>query len=136
MTLVKVLSTKQTIEKDGKTKTFYRYFTPVRIHVIENGEDKGEQERSLRVHFTKDASKQLAKFTDKDNIFAIIGGEIGLPLVYEVIEKDGKKEYPECWIRSVASFKEIPFAPKKSTCKPILDEEESDPIELTEENPF
>lgn len=124
---VKVLSKKETILKDGQEKTIYRYFTYVDIEVIENGENMGEQRKSLEVHFTKDAGKQLLKKSDKqvgqDGIFAIITGEIGLPYVYEVIEKDGEKEYPQCWIRSVEDYKEIPYTPKKSTCKPVLDEE-------------
>lgn len=138
MIQVKVLSKKVTIEKDGKKKTFYRYFTYVNIHVIENGEDVGEQQRSLEVHFTKDASKQLLKFTDKENIFAIIGGNIGLPYQYEVrVNEDGSLEKPSCWIRSVETYKEIPYVPKKSTCKPILDEEsDTEPVELTEDTPF
>ena len=117
---------------------FYRYFTPVRIHVIKDGEDLGEQEKSLEVHFTKDASKQLVKFTDKESIFAIIGGNIGLPYVYEVKEnEDGSINVPQCWIRSVESYKEIPFTPKKSTCQPILEEEsDTEPVELTEDTPF
>lgn len=138
MAQVKVLSKKVTIEKDGKKKVFYRYFTPVMIEVIENGESLGIQERSLDVHFTKDASKQLAKFTDKDSIFAVIGGNIGLPYVYEIKEnEDGSINVPQCWIRSVESYKEIPFTPRKSTCQPILDEEsDNEPVELTEDTPF
>ena len=138
MTQVKVLSKKVVIEKDGKKKVFYRYFTPVRIHVIKDGEDLGEQEKSLEVHFTKDASKQLVKFTDEESIFAIIGGNIGLPYVYEVKEnEDGSINLPQCWIRSVESYKEIPFTPKKSTCQPILEEEsDTEPVELTEDTPF
>ena len=135
MTQVKVLSKKISIEKDGKKKEFYRYFTYVNINVVEDGVDKGEQKRSLEVHFTKDASKQLLKFTDKENIFAIIGGKIGLPYVYEVVHGEVKGD--KCWIRSVESYQEIPYTPKKSTCKPILDEEsDTEPVELTEDTPL
>lgn len=142
MQQVKVLSKKVTIEKDGKAKTFYRYFTYVMIDVIENGENLGQQKRSLEVHFTKDATKQLAKFTEKENIFAIIGGEIGLPFEYRYnLDENGVVSYPknpkgeeqkpECWIRKVESFKEIPYTSKENTCKPILDDEQdTEPVEI------
>lgn len=128
MEKVKVLSKKETILKDGSEKTIYRYFTYVDIEVIENGVNVGEQRKSLEVHFKKDAGKQLLKLSDKqvgsDGIFAIIGGEISFPYVYEVREnEDGTLEYPQCWVRSVSEYKEIPFTPKKSTCKPVLDDE-------------
>ena len=132
---IKVLSKKHNITaKDGSEKTIVRYFTYVNIHVIEDGEDVGEQTKSLEVHFTKDAGKQLLKASDKqvgsDLVFAIIDGDIGLPYVYEVTEKDDEKVYPECWVRSVKEYKEIPYTPKESTCKPILDEQESEPVEI------
>ena len=132
---IKVLSKKHNITaKDGSEKTIVRYFTYVNIHVIEDGKDVGEQTKSLEVHFTKDAGKQLLKASDKqvgsDLVFAIIDGDIGLPYVYEVTEKDDEKVYPECWVRSVKEYKEIPYTPKESTCKPILDEQESEPVEI------
>lgn len=146
---IKVLSKKVIItttdSKTGKEKenVFYKYFTPVQIQVIrkhENGkdEDLGIQEKNLEVHFTKSASKKLPD----ERVFAIIGtskGEdIQLPYVYTIIEKtDGSLEYPDSnnvWIRDYETFEEIPYTAKKSTCVPILDEKETEPVEIVEEN--
>lgn len=129
MLKIKVLSKKETITKDGKEKSFYRYFTPVDIEVIEDGESKGIQRKSLRVHFTKKASKQLKD----DKVFAIIGGDIGLPFVYQITEdEDGNKVYPEVWVRDIQLYQEIPLKAKESTCKPVLDEEDTESVEITE----
>ena len=132
---IKVLSKQQTITKDGKDKTFYRYFTYVMIDVIENGENLGQQKKSLEVHFTNDGSKSMTKKSGKivgnEPIFAIIDGDIGLPFVYEVkVDENGNNVYPKAWIRSVSEFKEIPYEPKQSSCKPLLDEEETEPVEI------
>ena len=143
---IKVLSKKViSTGANGKENVFYRYFTPVTIQVIkkfEDGrkdEDLGMQEKGLQVHFTKSASKKLSD----DKVFAIIGSEKGeniqLPFVFTIIEKsDGSIEYPDTndvWIRDFDSFKEIPYTAKKSTCVPILDdEEETEPVEIVEEN--
>jgi len=141
---IKVLSKKViTTDAKGKENVFYRYFSPVRIQVIKklpNGkeEDLGIQQKSLNVHFTKSASKKL----DDDKVFAIIGSEKGeniqLPFVYYIIEKeDGSIEYPDdndIWVRDFDSYKEIPYTARKSTCEPIVDEEETEPVEITEEN--
>lgn len=141
---IKVLS-KKVIATDtkGKENVFYKYFSPVRIQVIvkhANGkdEDLGIQEKSLKVHFTKSASKKL----NDDKVFAIIGSEKGeniqLPFVYTIIEKeDGTKEYPdtnEIWVRDFDSYEEIEYAARKSTCVPIIDEKETEPVEIVEEN--
>ena len=141
---IKVLSKKViTTDAKGKENVFYRYFTPVNIQVIkkyENGkdEDLGIQEKSLAVHFRKVALKKL----DDERVFAIIGSEKGeniqLPFVYIInVHEDGSIDYPDSndvWVRDFDSYEEIPFTPRKSTCVPIVDEEETEPIEITEEN--
>lgn len=133
---IKVLSKQQTITTDGGEKTFYRYFTYVMIDVIENGQNIGQQRKSLEVHFTKDGGKSLTKKSSKlvgsEPVFAIIDGDIGLPFVYEVkVDENGNEEYPKAWVRSVTSYEEIPFEPKKSSCKPILDDEvDTEPVEI------
>ena len=132
---IKVLSKQQTITKDGKQKTFYRYFTYVMIDVIENGENIGQQKKSIEVRFTTDGSKSMTKKSGKivgnEPIFAIIDGDVSLPLQYEVkVDENENKEFPKAWIRSVSEFKEISFEPKQSSCKPLLDEEETEPVEI------
>lgn len=133
---IKVLSKKVTITKEnGKENTFYRYFTPVKIQVIdENGNDCGIQKKSLSVHFTKDAMKKI----DDEKIFAFIETEkaddISLPYVYKVKkdEKTGELVYPEVWIRDFKSLTPIPYTPAENTCVPLLDEEDSEPVEIVE----
>lgn len=142
---IKVLSKKVIMtDEKGKEKTFYRYFSPVKIQVIRkhwdgNEEDLGIQEKSIAVHFTKTASKKL----DDDKIFAIFtinkGENIQLPYTYIInVKEDGSCEYPDendCWIRDFDQMKEIPYTPKQSTCIPVLDdEEETEPVEIVEEN--
>lgn len=135
---IKVLSSKETITKDGKERTFYRYFTYVMIHVIDgNGEDLGEQKKSLEVIFTKDGSKSMLKVADKtigsEPVFAVIDGDISLPFVYEIkVDENGNKEYPKVYVRSVEKYEPIPYTPRESTCKPILDENDTEPVEITE----
>ena len=129
---IKVLSKKVTITGEkGKENVFYRYFSPVNIQVLENGKDMGVQEKSISVHFTKKAMKQI----EDEQIFAIIDGDISLPYVYEVKtdEKTGELVYPEIWVREIKSMKKIPYKGKENTCVPILDEDdESEPVEIVE----
>lgn len=144
---IKVLSKKViTTDAKGKENVFYRYFTPVRIQVIvkhenEDGsiteQDCGIQKKSLAVHFTKSAMKKL----DDEKLFAVLtiekGENIQLPFVYVIKELLDGTEYPDSndvWIRDFDKIEEIPFTPKQSTCVPLLDEEETEPIEITEEN--
>lgn len=144
---IKVLSKKViTTDTKGKENVFYRYFTPVKIQVIvkhenEDGtiteKDLGIQEKSLAVHFTKSAIKKL----DDEKVFAILtiekGENIQLPFVYTINENLDGTEYPDSndvWVRDFDKLEEIPYTPKQSTCVPIVDEEETEPVEITEEN--
>ena len=144
---IKVLSKKViTTDAKGKENVFYRYFTPVRIQVIVKHEnedgtiterDLGIQEKSLVVHFTKTAMKKL----DDEKVFAILtiekGENIQLPYVYIIKENLDGTEYPDSndvWVRDFDKLEEIPYTPRQSTCVPILDEKETEPIEIIEEN--
>lgn len=128
---IKVLSSKQTIVKDGKNQTFYRYFSPCRIQVVdENGEDLGVQEKNIRVHFTKVATRKLPD----EKVFAIIetanSKDIDLPYVWKVTTNEkGEKKYPEIWIRDFDLITPLEYKPRGNTCEPIIDE----PSELVEE---
>ena len=124
---IKVLSKKEVINKDGKKKEFWRYFTPCDIEVIENGESQGVQRKNLRVHFTKSASKKLKD----EKVFAIITCEkpedYQLPQKFEVIDyataSDEEKNKNDIWIRDFKEIQEIPFKPQPSTCQPVIDDE-------------
>ena len=116
MLQVKILSKKVTVEKDGKKKSFIRYFTRVKM-VVKGEEENGKVLKSLTVKFTEDASKQLPK----DARFFVLGLEkpveqLGCPRFYEVKEKedkDGNKilEYPVVWIRGFDKYEDLPQKP-------------------------
>lgn len=116
MLKVKVLSKKISVKKDGKTKSFLRYFTHVKM-VVKGEEEKGKQLKSLTVKFTEEVSKKLPK----DARFFILGLEkpveqLGCPRVYEVKvtnDEDGNeiKEFPVIWIRGYDSYEDLPMKP-------------------------
>ena len=116
MVSLKILSKKVTVEKDGKKKSFNRYFTRVKM-VVKGEEEKGKQLKSLTVKFTEDASKELPK----DARFFTIDvdtekGNLGCPRIYEVKvteDKDGNevKEFPVIWIRGFSNYKPLPVKP-------------------------
>ena len=131
---IKVLSSKKTITNEkGKETTFYRYFTPVRIHVIDlDGNDIGEQEKSLSVHFTKVASKKL-KDEKVFSIFECKSEDVGFPYTYKMLPPDATDEERsknDVWIRDFDNENPIPYTPKQSTCVFLTDEEQSEPIEI------
>lgn len=137
---IKVLSSKQIItDEKGKEKTFYRYFTPVEIEVIDSdGTSLGIQKKNLQVHFTKVASKKLKD----EKVFSIItskGEDVGFPFQYRIPkDKTDEDEYAKnhVWIRDIISEEPIPFEPKqssKNTCTFLVDEEETDSVEIVEE---
>lgn len=116
MLKVKVLSKKVSVKKDGKNKSFLRYFTHVKM-VVKGEEEKGKQLKSLTVKFTEEVSKKLSK----DARFFILGLEkpveqLSCPRVYEVKvsnDEDGNeiKEFPVIWIRGYDSYEDLPMKP-------------------------
>lgn len=125
---LKVLSSKKTIVKDGKEKSFYRYFSPCNIEVIGvDGESKGIQERNLEVHFTKKALRNLPD----EKIFAIFEiknpENVQLPFQYHELDyavaTDKDKDKNCIWIRDYDVIDPIPYKGKQSTCQPVLDDE-------------
>lgn len=101
---LKVLSKKVEVEKDGKKRTFLRYFAPVKI-IVKGEEDKGLQKKSLTVKFTTDVT------LPKDARFMILTvdeskKQISCPFVYEVKEdEDGNLEFPVIWIRGYENIR-------------------------------
>ena len=129
---LKILSKKVSIEKNGKKKSFNRFFTPVKM-VVKGHEEDGKVEKSLTVKFTEETSKLIG-----DNRFFVLTvdtakDQISCPRVYEVKEtedKDGNKvtEYPVIWIRGYESLKPLPR-------KPITDDVEFETVDTeTEEH--
>lgn len=137
---IKVLSSKQVVSVNGKTNTFYRYFTPVEIQVIgADGEDLGIQKKNLEIHFTKVAMKKV-KDEKIFSIFECDGKDVGFPFVYQIPKNSANDEEwskNHVWIRDFKSETPIPYEPKestKNTCTFLVDEEETEPIEIVEEN--
>ena len=131
MLKIKVLSTKVVIEKDGKKKSFNRFFTHVKM--VEKGhEENGKVLKSPTVKFTEDASKKLPK----DARFFILEldrpvDQLSCPRIWEVKkkqDKDGNEvlEYPVIWIRDFDSYEDLPM-------KPITEDVEFETEETTTE---
>ena len=133
---IKVLTKKETIIVKGKEKTIYRYFTPCNINVIDkDGNDLGVQQKNLSVHFTMECEKKLPD----QMIFGIFTFEnpedYSLPYQLDMrkFEDEDHKSENYVWIRDYKSIDKIPYKGRKSTCEPLIDEEDTEPVELTEE---
>lgn len=133
---LKVLSSKQTITlENGKKKEFYRYFTPVEIQVISaDGKDLGIQKRNLSVKFTKDAMKKLSD----DKVFSIFeckGEDVSHPYVYQepkdITNKDETSKN-DVWVRGWIKETPIPYSAPQNTCSFMVDEEDTESVEITE----
>lgn len=130
---IKVLSKKVTIiDEKGKENTFYRYFTPVKISVVDvDGKNLGIQEKSLSVHFTKKATKKLLD----DKVFSTFEckpEDVGCPYVYHIMPKEATNDdraKNDVWIRDFETETPIPYTNPKSTCQ-FVTEETSEPVEI------
>ena len=107
--------------KNEKGQEFFSFFTPVTI-MVKGEEDKGVQNKTLDVKFTKEADKQLP-VNFKGGIIEVDGENVGFPYIYEVKEEDGKKEYPCVWIRKINSVS--PLKPRENTCTFLVDEQDT-----------
>lgn len=97
---LKVLSKKVEVEKDGKKRSFLRYFAPVKM-VVKGEEDKGRQSKQITVKFRQSVQIPNARFF----ILTCNESDISCPFAYEIkTTDDGKKEYPVCWIRGYQSY--------------------------------
>ena len=125
-----LLMSKMQKRPDGKSK-FKKFFTYFDIEV-KGEEDKGLQTKSITVKFDK--SIDTSKFTR--GILTVKDKDIDLPYRYEIkeIEKDGelKKSYPHVFIKAYESFEER--KPKSTAVPNLMDEEETEEVEIEEEN--
>ena len=119
---IKVLKSKKT--------NFPSYWTPVKI-VVKGEEDKGEQEKGLKVVFSEEADKKLpAKF--KGGIIELKGEDVNYPFIYQIKEKEnGEPDYPFVYIINFDSIK--PLKPMKNTCTFMGCEEETEETEISED---
>ena len=100
---LKVLSKKVEVEKDGKKRSFLRYFAPVKI-VVKGEEDKGRQSKQITVKFKQSVQTPNVRFF----ILTCEENDISCPFAWEIKTKeDGKKEYPVIWIRGYKSFEAL-----------------------------
>lgn len=120
--------------KDGRK--FTKYSTKARFHMVdEDGTvSKEKAERFITVKFTQDAfDGSSLKLSDiKRGKLLVDGKYIGLPTTYEITtDKDGKKVYPQCWIRGgIESFTPV----EKQHTFDFIVEEDTNEVEIEEEN--
>ena len=120
---VKVLKSKKT--------SFPSYWTPVRI-LVKGEEDKGEQERGLKVLFAPLAEKKLP-INFKGGIIEVKGEEINYPFIYEIKQNDkGEDDYPFVYIKDIVNVE--PLKPMKNTCTFLGVEDETEETEIVNES--
>lgn len=118
---IKVLKSKKT--------SFPSYYTPVTI-LVKGEEEKGEQAKSLKVVFSKEADKKLP-VDFKGGIIELKGEDINYPFVYEIKKKDGKDDYPFVYIKDFESV--TPLKPREDTCSFLGVEEDTEETEIPTE---
>lgn len=118
---IKVLKSKKT--------QFPSYYTYASI-IVKGEEDKGPQERSLKVRFSKEAEKKLpANF--RGGIVSAKGESVFAPYVYEVKKTDdGKDDYPHVTITDFESI--APLPQRESTCVFLGVEQDTEEAEIGE----
>lgn len=116
---IKVLKSKKT--------SFPSYYTPVKI-VVKGEESKGEQEKTLKVVFSKEADKKLP-VDFKGGIVEAKGTDVNYPFVYEIKKtEEGKDDYPFVYIKD---FIEVtPLKPRENTCTFLGVEEDTEETEI------
>lgn len=123
---IKVLKSKKT--------QFPSYYTYVSI-IVKGEEDKGPQERSLKVRFSKNAEKKLPD-DFRGGIISAKGESVFAPYVYEVKKtKDGKDDYPHVTITDFESI--TVFESIESTCVFLGVEQDTEEADIgeTEDEP-
>ena len=116
---IKVLKSKKT--------TFPSYYTPVAI-VVKGEEEKGEQEKGIKVLFSKQADKKLP-VDFNGGIIELKGEDVNIPFVYEIKTNDkGEDDYPFVYIKDFDNITPLP-APK-NTCRFLGVEEDTPETEI------
>ena len=116
---IKVLKSKKT--------TFPSYYTPVAI-VVKGEEEKGEQNKGIKVLFSKTADKKLpVEFNG--GILEVKGTDVNMPFVYEIkTNENGEDDYPFVYIKDFDSISPLPTP--KNTCRFLGVEEETEEKEI------
>lgn len=121
---IKVLKSKKT--------QFPSYYTYVSI-IVKGEEDKGPQERSLKVIFSKKAEKKLPD-DFRGGIVSAKGESVFAPYVYEIKKtEDGKDDYPHVTITDFDSI--APLPQRESTCTFLGVEQDTEETEIEPEEP-
>lgn len=116
---VKVLLSKKT--------NFPSYWTPVKI-VVKGEEEKGQQEKGLKVVFSKEADKKLP-VDFKGGVLEVKGENINFPFIYEIKHGDnGEDNYPFVYIKMFESI--TPLKPRENTCAFLVDEQDTTETEM------
>ena len=116
---IKVLKSKKT--------SFPSYYTPVMI-VVKGEEEKGEQQKGLKVLFSKVAEKKLP-VDFKGGIIELKGEDVIFPYIYEIKTNDkGEDDYPFVYVKDFDAI--TPLKPRENTCRFLVDEEETQESDL------
>lgn len=116
---IKVLKSKKT--------SFPSYYTPVAI-VVKGEEEKGEQQKGIKVLFSKDADKKLP-VDFKGGIIECKGTDVVMPFVYEIkTNEKGEDDYPFVYIKNFDDLQPLPQP--KNTCRFLGVEEDTEEQEI------
>ena len=116
---IKVLKSKKT--------EFPSYYTPVMI-VVKGEEEKGEQQKGLKVIFSKFADKKLP-VDFKGGIIELKGEDVNFPFVYEIKKNEnGEDNYPFVYIKDFTSLTLLKS--RANTCRFIGVEEDTEETEM------
>ena len=116
---IKVLKSKKT--------TFPSYYTPVAI-VVKGEEEKGEQQKGIKVLFSKVADKKLP-VDFNGGIIECDGADVNVPFVYEIKTNDnGEDDYPFVYIKDFKNIQPLPQS--KNTCRFLGVEEDTPETEI------
>lgn len=124
---IKVLKSKKT--------SFPSYYTPVTI-LVKGEEEKGEQAKTLKVLFSKEADKKLP-VDFKGGIVELKGEDINYPFVYEIKKTKDKKtgemrdDYPFVYIKDFDAI--TPLKPREDTCSFLGVEDDTEETEIESE---
>lgn len=114
----------------SKKSKFPSYWTPVFI-VVKGEESKGAQRKGLTCRFSKEADKKLP-VDFKGGILEVKGEDVNFPYVYEIKQdENGEPDYPFVYIKDFDAI--TPLKPRENTCVFDVDEEETESVELPDE---
>lgn len=117
---IKLLAIKKVVNS-GKTK-FNTYITKMNL-VVKGEEEKGTQEKWVSLKFRKEVTQP-----NKSCILICNAKDVDVPSKFVVVEKDGKKIYPEVWVRAIQEVKELNKKVDQNAF--VVDEEDDEEVDV------